>query len=169
MMMKRFFYFSAAVLLLTMAGSNLLLSESPLKQSVPLSVKKAESRAVDKKKANDMKPDNRKIVVYYFHGKFRCPSCRKIEAYTEEAVKSYFSSDIENKRLEYYVVDVEEKGMEHFTRDYQLYTKSVVVVDTLKGKQIRWKNLPKVWELLSDKDSFKNYIRDEIRSYQKES
>lgn len=61
-----------------------------------------------------------------------------------------------------------EQGNEHFIKDYELYTKSVVIVDTRNGKQIRWKNLEKVWELLYSKDAFIKYIEDELRSYQAE-
>ena len=31
-----------------------------------------------------------KVVVYYFHGNFRCVSCRKLEAVSREAVMTGF-------------------------------------------------------------------------------
>ena len=108
---------------------------------------------------------SRKLVAYYFHGSARCPSCMKIEEFTEEAIHGKFSDLIEDGRLEYSVVNVEESGNEHFVDDYQLYTKSVVLVDTRGGEEFRWKNLEKVWELLNDKDAFFEYIYDEVDSY----
>lgn len=111
--------------------------------------------------------ENRKLIVYYFHNSYRCPSCRKIEAFTEEAVKANFGTELKAGTMEYKVVNVDEKENEHFTKDYQLYTKSVVIADTKDGKDTRWKNLPKVWELLSNKEKFKSYISDEINNYLK--
>ncbi|MCB4756667.1 MAG: nitrophenyl compound nitroreductase subunit ArsF family protein [Elusimicrobia bacterium] len=142
------------------------LSFSETKKSAPRKTVQSEEKT-DKKSKNGAASEQRKIIVYYFHGKFRCLSCRKIEATTEESVKSFFADDLIKGKVEYRVVNVEEKGNEHFVQDYQLYTKSVVVVDTLKGKEIRWKNLAKVWPLLSDEGAFKTYIRDEVRFYQK--
>lgn len=106
-----------------------------------------------------------KVIAYYFHGVSRCPSCMKIEAYTKEAINSGLGQAIKDGRLEWRVVNIEERGNEHFVKDFQLYTKSVVMVDLLDGKQKRWKNLEKVWELLHDKNAFMKYIRTEIGSY----
>ena len=63
------------------------------------------------------------------------------------------------------VVNVEEKGNEHFVKDYQLFTKSVVLIDERNARPVAWKNLPKVWELLNDKDRFVSYIQRETRAY----
>jgi hypothetical protein len=106
-----------------------------------------------------------KVIAYYFHGRARCPSCRKIEAYTHEAIQDGFAKALRDGCLEWHTVNVEKDSNKHFVKDFQLYTKSVVVVDTYNGKQIRWKNLEKVWELLHNKNAFLKYIRDEVRSY----
>lgn len=106
-----------------------------------------------------------KVVVYYFHGTFRCPSCRRIEAFSEEAVRGGFSQALKNGRLEWHVVNVEEPGNTHFMRDYRLYTKSIVLVDMQDGKQTKWKNLRRVWELLGDKDAFMKYVQGEVQAY----
>ena len=105
------------------------------------------------------------VVAYYFHTTFRCPSCHKIEQYTEAALKDSFSSELESGRLVYEVVNVEDKGNEHFVKDYQLYTKSVVLSLVKDGKEIRFKNLERVWQLLGNKDGFYDYITEETRSF----
>ena len=64
-------------------------------------------------------------------------------------------------------VNVEVKGNEHFVKDYELYTKSVVLSETKNGKEVRWKNLDKVWTLLGDEAAFKKYVRDEVSAYLK--
>ena len=38
-------------------------------------------------------PD-RTLIVYYFHGNKRCNTCRTIEAYTEEAIRTGFPNEL---------------------------------------------------------------------------
>ena len=49
----------------------------------------------------------------------------------------------------------DEEGNYHFVKDYGLYTKSVIISEEIDGKEIRWKNLPKVWEYIGSEDKFK--------------
>jgi disulfide oxidoreductase YuzD len=110
-------------------------------------------------------PGSHLVRVYYFRTERRCASCRRIEAYTDEAVKSAFERELKDKTMAWEVVNIEERGNEHFVQDYKLYTKSVVVVDVVHGKQTRWKNLAKIWELLDDQAAFERYVQDEVRQY----
>jgi hypothetical protein len=115
-------------------------------------------------KSQPSMPD-RTVVAYYFHGNFRCQTCRKIEAFSGEAVRSGFPEDLKAGRLEWRVINVEEPGNEHFIQDYQLFSKSLVLVAKEGSKQTRWKNLQRVWTLVGDKDAFIQYVQVEIRAY----
>ncbi|HUS44550.1 MAG TPA: nitrophenyl compound nitroreductase subunit ArsF family protein [Phycisphaerae bacterium] len=106
-----------------------------------------------------------KVLAYYFHGNVRCSTCRKIEAYTQEAIEGTLAEALKDGRLEWQVVNVDHPINEHFVQDYQLFTRSVVVVGTRDGKQVRWKNLERIWDLVHDKGAFVNYIQDEVRAY----
>ncbi len=106
-----------------------------------------------------------KLIAYYFHGNMRCMTCRTIEAYAKEAVETGFPEALKHGRLEFRVVNVEEPSNEHFVQDYQLTTRSVVLVQFADGKQEQWKNLERVWELVRDKKTFLKYVQDETRSY----
>ncbi len=107
----------------------------------------------------------RLVRVYYFRTDTRCASCRKIEAFTEEAIRSAFAKEIESGRVAWQVVNVDEARNRHFIHDYELYTKSVVVADVVDGGQARWKNLAKIWQLLDDRPAFLRYVQDEVRLY----
>ena len=109
-------------------------------------------------------PD-RTVVAYYFHGNFRCPTCRKIEALSREAVQSGFPEDLRAGRLVWHVINVEEPGNEHFIQDYQLFSKALVLVAKEGSKQTRWKNLQEVWTLVGNKEAFIKYVQAEIRAY----
>ena len=39
------------------------------------------------------------LVVYYFHGQVRCPTCRKLESYAEEAIKTCFADELASGRI----------------------------------------------------------------------
>lgn len=106
-----------------------------------------------------------RIVVYYFYTTHRCASCLKIEAYTREAVESSFAADLAAGRVVWRPMNTDEESNRHYLKDYKLYTKSVVVVEEINGKQERWKNLPKVWELLGDRPGFLLYIQEETDAY----
>lgn len=108
-------------------------------------------------------PPNR-VITYYFHGNQRCPTCRKIEAYTQEAVLTGFVEELKNGTVECRVVNVDEPGNEHFVSDFQLTTKSVILVSEHNGEQVEWKNLEQIWNLVGNKESFVTYIRDETRA-----
>ena len=103
--------------------------------------------------------------VYYFHGTNRCNTCRTIEAYTHETLTSVFARDLDARRLEWQSVNVDEPANGHFVQDFQLYTRSVVVVDTRDPK--RFKVLERVWELVHDKPAFQKYVEQEIRSFRR--
>jgi hypothetical protein len=108
---------------------------------------------------------NSSVVVYYFHGNVRCPTCRKFESYCDELIRQEFSQEVNDGRLEWRIVNVDESENKHFINDYQLYTKSIVLVQTAPGKAPEWKNLDKIWQLVRDKQSFVTYIRGEIKDY----
>jgi len=107
----------------------------------------------------------RKIIVYYFHGKVRCYTCKRIEQLTKDAVSDFFADEIKKGLIALQVIDVDKDENSHFTKDYQLFTRSVVVSDMVNGKEKRWKNLQKVWELVRDEKAFKEYIKSEITAY----
>jgi len=108
------------------------------------------------------------VAVYYFHGNFRCVSCKTIERYTKEAVEKYFRGEMDAGKVTFKAINVETKGNEHFTEDYQLYTRSVVLSLVKDGKEVKSDNLTRVWEHLRDKDAFFQYVKSEVEKYLKE-
>jgi hypothetical protein len=105
-----------------------------------------------------------RLVAYYFHGNTRCWTCRTIEAYAEEAIRTGFPTAWDDGRIAWLVVNVEEPENEHFVRDYELTTRSVVLVDVTEGNEQRWKRLDRVWQLVHDKRAFTEYVQGEARS-----
>jgi hypothetical protein len=114
---------------------------------------------------NQVGMQSRTVVAYYFHGNFRCQTCRKLEAFSREAVENGFPADLKAGRIEWRVINVEEPGNEHFVQDYQLVSKALVLVAKDGSKQTQWKNLQDIWTLVNNKEAFIKYVQTEIRSY----
>jgi len=110
-----------------------------------------------------------KVVAYYFHGDFRCPTCYKLEQYSKEAIETNFKDALTSGKLEFKVVNAEDKGNEHFVNDYQLYTKSLVLSLVKDGKEIKSKNLIKIWEYVGNKQRFFEYVTSEVQDFLKDS
>lgn len=106
-----------------------------------------------------------KIIAFYFHGTNRCTTCRTIEAYAREAVQTGFGDALKAGKLEWRALNVEEPANRHFIKDYQLYTRSVVLASYQGDKQLKWKNLDKVWELVGDKGQFTRYVQGEVKTF----
>ncbi len=111
--------------------------------------------------------EGRKVIAYYFHGNFRCVSCVKIETLSRKAITQGFPDDLKSGRLEFRGVNVDEPQYRHFIDDYQLTSKSLVVVEINEGRQTRWKNLDKVWMLLDSEQEFVSYVRDGVSAFLK--
>jgi len=148
--------------------SNVSLAENSAAREIPQANPQT-SRAVPAPSGargrNQVGVQSRTVVAYYFHGNFRCPTCRKIEALSREAVESGFPEDLKAGRLEWQVINPEEPGNEHFVQDYQLFSKALVLVAKEGSKQTQWKNLQYIWTLVNNKEAFIKYVQTEIRSY----
>lgn len=130
-------------------------SSAAVEEEVSQSADSLESKAV---------PDER-VVAYYFHTTRRCASCKKIEAYSSEAIETGFKSELKNGQLEFYSINTDESGNRHYIDDYDLYTKSLIITKMTGDKETQWKNLTEVWQLLGDKEKFYKYVRGEIQAY----
>ena len=105
------------------------------------------------------------LHVYYFHRTIRCPSCEKIEALAQKAVEEGFAGELASGATTWRVVNIDVPENKHFEVDYQLRMQSVIVSQSRNGKEVRWKNLERVWDLLDDDAGFVRYVQDEIRAY----
>lgn len=127
--------------------------ETNTEQIMPSSIAKTQSENIQQ---------DSQLIVYYFHGDQRCPTCHKLETYAKEALDAYFANEIASKKIVWKVVNVDKTENSHFVQDYQLVTKSVVLSEVANGKEVGWKNLDQIWQRVGDKESYLQYIRDSI-------
>ncbi|MCP4262489.1 MAG: hypothetical protein GY774_34040 [Planctomycetes bacterium] len=147
----------STVLLLFVAGSTTYMVINEVRSGSQVQIAKSgESLTL---------PAGSKVVLYYFHGNERCQTCIKFESFTEEAIKGAFAEQVNSGELVWKMVNTDEPANKHFVGDYELYSKSIVVVENRDGKRGKWKNLEKIWELVGDKNTFVKYIKDEVGTY----
>jgi len=106
-----------------------------------------------------------KVIVYYFHATQRCWTCKTIEAYSEEAVRTGFAEHLASGTLEWKTVNIDEPENQHFVEDFQLATRTVVLVNVVDGVNKDWKRLDRVWQLVRDKPAFVDYIWENTNDF----
>ncbi len=159
-------------LLLILAGSALTLlwgTNSTAESQTGKRTADSAERAIAETKDSDTTITTPEIIAYYFRTTYRCASCRKIEAYSKEAIENGFAEQIESGTIKFASVNIDEAENKHFVKDYKLYTKSLVICDMEDGEQVEWKNLTRVWQLIRNKQEFVKYVQDEINAYLKEN
>ncbi|MEE9443019.1 MAG: nitrophenyl compound nitroreductase subunit ArsF family protein [candidate division Zixibacteria bacterium] len=130
---------------------------------------KSKDTTITSEEKSDADKSQKQIVVYYLHGNKRCATCKKIEAYSEEAIKSGFSENLKDSSIVWQTVNFEDEGNEHYVKDYQLYTKSLILSRKNDGKEVEWKNLTEIWTLVRDKEKFIGYVQTELGDFIKVS
>jgi hypothetical protein len=144
----------------------LLMTGSAISGDVAAAVK-AESPKIIAATPDAQKPA-RSIVVTYFHTTMRCPTCHTIEELSTNAVKYHFENELKTGTVVWRVINVDEPENAHYNKDYQLYTKSLIVSEMKDGKEARWKNLDKIWVFVRDEEKFDQYVQTEIAGWLKE-
>jgi len=144
------------------------MAETPVvKDTIPI-IK--DTNTVDIDSTTTAKPLEQvnKIIVYYFHGTRRCSNCIKFEEYSKEAIDSAFTQELKDGQMEWRMINIDEPENKHFINDYQLFTKSLILSKVVEGKEAKWKNLDKIWDLVTSKEKFIEYVQNEVKAYLKE-
>lgn len=123
------------------------------------STSRAESSAEDAMAPADQ------VVLTYFHGRARCATCQKLEAYAEEALKTGFPQELADGRLGWRVVDMSQPENRHFVTDYKLQYQSVILAEMRDGRQQRWRNLDQIWQKVGDRGDYIAYVQDELKRF----
>jgi hypothetical protein len=111
---------------------------------------------------------DRQVVAYYFHGKLRCKTCVGMEGMTADVLKTDFPAQLKDRTIDWRVVNYDDEANEHFIEDFQLVGPSLVLVELAGGRQVRYRNLDKIWRLAHQEDEFKQYVRVQITAFLKQ-
>jgi hypothetical protein len=103
------------------------------------------------------------LVAYYFHGNFRCATCRAIQSQAHETVHNDFASELDAGQLVWKVRNFDERSGVEIANRFDVGGVPVVVLAKMKDGQIKdWRRLDRVWSLVNDKPAFADFLRDQI-------
>ena len=105
------------------------------------------------------------VVVTYFYGGKRCPTCIKIESYAEEAVAQGFPDAVADGAVHWRTVNTDEAANRHFVERYDLFAKELIVSCRAGGKEVDWDSLDEIWTRVGDKADFLAYVRGAVAEH----
>jgi len=115
----------------------------------------------DDSAAKTEKPADR-VVVMYFHRTQRCPTCKKMGGYAEEAVLQGFAQQVKDGTVEFHYVDFQDPNNAALAKGYKIEGPTLIVVKIVGGKAKEYKNLTEIWTKNRDKETFLKYVRDNV-------
>ena len=157
--------------LILILATTSLFSQSPDKDDVlkiPVNQGQTEKNEVDVADSMISKENGEKgihVIAYYFHSTRRCVTCKKLEAYSKEAIESGFKDELEKGTLVIKAVNTDEKENKHYIDDYKLYTKALILSRVKDNQELEWKNLDQIWKLVGNEDKYKAYVVNEIKEF----
>ena len=105
------------------------------------------------------------VAVMYFHRTQRCPTCKRISQYVEEAVKTGFAREMKQHVVQLYLIDYQDEKNAKYTKSYKITRPTLVLANVEDGRVTAWKPMPKVWSLVGKKGEFFKYVQDGVRGY----
>lgn len=103
-----------------------------------------------------------RLVVYYFSQGKECVTCEQIPAYAREALETHFAPQLASGEIVWRAVDVDDTRNAQYIEQYNIFTKSIVLVKVSQGQEGASETLKDVWDLLNSKDAFIEYVRSGV-------
>ena len=107
------------------------------------------------------RPDG--VSVINFHGAQRCRTCIRIGDLAKKTVTEDFAAAGQAGKLHWEHIDYDEPANAHFVKDYELVSSTVVATLWKDGKEITWRRLDGVWNLVGDESAFRAYLAQNVR------
>jgi hypothetical protein len=102
------------------------------------------------------------LMVYYFHGKVRCPTCNSIEQQSHDILLADYDSQLQNGQLAWKILNYEEASNASLAKQFEISMPVLVLAQRKAGQVADWRRLDRVWALVGDKPAFAQYIREEV-------
>lgn len=110
-------------------------------------------------------PPKNRVVAMYFHRTERCPTCKKMGSYTEEAIKTGFARELKAGTVEFHYIDFQNEKNAAFTKAYKVTGPALIVARVKDGKVAEFKDLKDIWSNVGDKKAFIKYVQGHVAAY----
>jgi hypothetical protein len=102
------------------------------------------------------------LIVYYFHGNLRCPTCRSIESQGHDVVQADFGPQLTDGTMLWKILNYEQPAVQSLATKFEVQMPVIVVAKMKDGQIERWKRLDEVWATVNDRAAFAKYVHDAI-------
>ena len=106
-----------------------------------------------------------RLIVYYFHGDFRCENCLAIEAAAAAALRGHYAEQLATGAFVWRALNVQAPEHEHFAAQFHLASQALILVDPRSGEPPRWQDLDWIWNLVGDDDAFTAQLAHDIDAF----
>jgi Zn-dependent alcohol dehydrogenase len=120
--------------------------------------------ATDASLAADAPKD--RVVAMYFHRTERCPTCKKMGAYSEETMKTVFAKQLKDGTVEFRMIDFQNPKNARLAKGYKVGSPALIVAKIVDNRVAEYKDLDGIWERVADKAEFSKYVAENIVAYQ---
>jgi len=107
------------------------------------------------------------VKVFYFHGPIRCHTCLQIENEIKMTLNQKFDKEMKNKKIVFECIDYVSDTTNNYEKQYNLENQALIIAKFENNKQVKWKNLDKIWKFTGNFDKMSRYISNEINDYLK--
>lgn len=112
-------------------------------------------------------PPEDRAVVMYFHRTERCPTCKMMGSYSEEAVKSEFASELKNGTVEFRYIDFQQPENANLAKAYKVTGPALIVAKVVDAKVSKYTDLKEIWVKVREKPVFIEYVQENVRAHVK--
>ena len=112
-------------------------------------------------------PPADRVVVMYFHRTERCPTCKMMGSYSEEAVKSGFASELKNGTVEFHYIDFQQSENANLAKAYKVTGPALIVAKVVDAKVSKYTDLKEIWVKVREKPVFIEYVQENVRAHVK--
>jgi len=102
------------------------------------------------------------LLVYYFHGNTRCPTCRDIESQAHGAVLADFAAELNSGQVIWKTLNYEQGANADLAKKFDIMAPVVLLAKMQAGEMVQWKSLDEVWGLVGDKPAYAAFMREQI-------
>lgn len=100
-----------------------------------------------------------RVAVMCFHRTEHCPTCRKLEGYAQEAVRTGSADEMKSGKVELHDVDSQNPANDIPTKGCKVEGLALVAVRVNGNKAAEVRKLPETWVKVRDKQAFFNYVQ----------
>ncbi|TWU37754.1 hypothetical protein Q31b_45430 [Novipirellula aureliae] len=110
-------------------------------------------------------PPADRVVAMYFHRTERCPTCKMMGAYSEEAIKTGFAEKLKDGTVEFRYIDFQKKENVALAKAYKVTGPALIIAKIEDNKVAKYTDLKDIWTKVREKPKFIKYVQENVTGF----